>query len=1844
MQVAIENPPKPMKEAQSMAAAGSGLCSSARESRGFEPESWEYPKIDTVTANCEVSETNTLISLKPLRGPEEQQQEECEGASTCTSLSAGGENVCSQDEVNNNSLPSQPNKENVHAHDPSESRAAIDNQLSSICSEASNCPTEGSLELGTALWNKNEDVFEVVCETQEECSAPDVESLGSDSRCERIEFLEAWAYQEAPLLTKGCEVSTEELFRDSSDQEVGVCTEHSYCCVSEEAAKRHRDAQQYGLKAIPGKSQSGNFAASNSIGLTAEEEIQATASKNIQEMQPRNSSSFLNVLYSASEEYSEDMLRPALSGNDGIPKDANLQCDLPSAGSLVEENKPVLVEANKSISRKDTLGWLQNSCSTSMNLLPSCHDSLDFGNKGCEEQLLWAPANSSSRTEIPKSASATCLHAADPSCTIDVNLVTNDENIKPTPFYQQHPFVQKTDWVLDSSSFLDNLSREELLGACAKLEMQNAGRLLHNWKELSSTKQTGGSYPTASEAFQNNSASQLNGAGIRVAAMETAQGKGCGHSDQRRNNVRSDVDAHCTVLGSICLDGDVLKANSSTLRTEADTEEVDRLEMCRSPVSPSWECNGETGDAASHCAGSEAAESKWDSVCPVSRLSNGFSKAEPSESNEKMLEQKTEGEGDDHRVNAEEDLDGNVIVYPPGRNTEHKWIKTSWEVDSDGMEKAESVKMYDDELRSGKSKKPTCGRDLDKAIPPFEVGRHIKDHNKEELEQSEIHFSSSLPDHSSLSSDPQDHVKQEKHSVYLENLYPKGFGQPRETLSQMDIQAFVGQNHHLDKIECFSQDNETLESEVLTCQQHLFSTSDKQVSDNAMQTVTCSAEETQKPFYRDRNASLCPKSVADTIMSAPVLLAENGMEETLQRNREGYDSMNKTGPESGESIELQHAEMPLERLENASERLKLNGLNGMDQDPHKGNSELHSVSQSVNRSPLDVLGKNCILTMNYQPASSSNQNSFQLEPTTSSVAYGQKTLEGLHSKLCKDHELLSITHIPLEIQLAQNEPPASLSPDVFCSPPAKEYLTVTVSLERQADSHINTLVSAGKKSSRSVKEDAYRGSPPENKEMSRNTVANKQGGVLIRETGPVTSNSTDPAKMFNLSTEDNKGKSSLAAEKMKLPVHSFSNAKNSSGVPLQDLKFPFGEEEMSVPYKGEIQGSLHFAHLPRHVLEVGLSKGLAYAKDLSNRGIMKWNSQNIGQALQSKVFSPSSPPRNICSCKPYASLGASVLKASPKRFRNKTSLLSAKNRQEQVGNPTKLWSHSISKGKTTLANKARASARANGSTFLQRTMQGETEKNPARYVTFRDAVRTGSLLTQRMPVVGHPSADTANELRALSVTKPQGSPEQPSVVQSTVKGRENPCSTLKRLKRPKEPEGLFGWISLEAMSRSPSFSFRNCCQTSANNAMSAASLSCTFPQGLGSNRLRGAHKIRQLLPLRRQAGRTCKKLFFQGLFKVMSKRRLLKNSAFLNNPAKIVLEHEPQFINYTCLATKPAKAIENKMALIQNQMPQSTAAQSSFRLSQCTKESKLLRRLAVVADKLLSPSRNPQKLEPLLHSTDLSPVTHKYGLHRSKKLLDVFSCVNLNLNSQWVSNDSCYVKMLSSQFLALYPVESTNLFFLELSNKAHLAFSAPLLLHVQMDSTATRNFLEIMSVESGSNRGALTEVHTLQSSEWIFFFLLSQSFLGIAPTHEGVRVPIKSSATSAPFAAEKDRRHVTVAKQLSCSLLGFHTMLALSSPGCYRVWTRKRHLTSRIPTIQRLMLLQFIQGLKGLKSSTSVSADLFTSFPHLLGRVLSIWSQHGPSTCSSEFTPLHSDCCKWQPVATAASHLSLCNR
>ncbi|XP_060699777.1 uncharacterized protein wu:fi75a02 isoform X2 [Hemiscyllium ocellatum] len=105
------------------------------------------------------------------------------------------------------------------------------------------------------------------------------------------------------------------------------------------------------------------------------------------------------------------------------------------------------------------------------------------------------------------------------------------------------------------------------------------------------------------------------------------------------------------------------------------------------------------------------------------------------------------------------------------------------------------------------------------------------------------------------------------------------------------------------------------------------------------------------------------------------------------------------------------------------------------------------------------------------------------------------------------------------------------------------------------------------------------------------------------------------------------------------------------------------------------------------------------------------------------------------------------------------------------------------------------------------------------------------------------------------------------------------------------------------------------------------------------------------------------------------------------------------------------------------------------------------------------------------------------------------------------------------------------------------------------------------------------------------------------------------------------------------SRFGLHTVLALSSPACYRLWTRQRHF-GRAPDTHRPFLTQFGESLG--KLTLPVGSDRpFWCLNCALGGVVSWWSQHYPAprfstsppnnygrSTPSDLQPLNFDCIK----------------
>lgn len=1501
-----------------------------------------------------------------------------------------------------------------------------------------------------------------------------------------------------------------------------------------------------------------------------------------------------------SEEHLENDIRPVLSETDSTQKEADQLCAFLSDGCMstkVEENSPFLVEDSNIACRQEISGGLQNSSTVNINSVPTYLDSLGDGAKLCQEGLPKIESNSDTKKGILNSASATHPHIANSTSTGGTHLGINEENHERSQVSEEHSFTQQADVTLCRTDFLDSLPGEGIPGLCAKLQSGNTDCLLHHRRKLPSANQKCGS---------------------------------------------------CILTSVPCMLNDAEK-RATDVSAPANTEEVDRLEMnCASvPIRTAGllEYDVKGCDSPPNESNLDGTDGSLNSVCSMGVSSTGLSQADSLEFSAEAENQKADDE-DNGGVNAEEILDVEISVYPPDKNLEQELIKASLEV-SDRVEMMESIKVYENCLGNNMNEKSTGGKSLDKIVHPLKFCSFTKGESQEELKKYQTHPSSFL-DISSLDliSDHPDCTKQQNHPILDKNP-----GQ-----HQTNVHSLACQDRHVKSLDSFNQKNvKPQEMRILACQQYALVISKKQMEDNTVQVVNRSLEGTQKSVICSTDESVCPKRDQHlTPQTHPVLFIKNGVQETFQPSmrvkRSCYNKASElnSNPLKKGLIELNYTGKFLECLGHTFEQLKSSRF--IHKRGHQRTTEFCSILRSVRRRSLAMRNK-CFLKFRSKPRLLPSHISFLLNSLMFTTAGDQRTMEGVHSKLFKD----SFICVSLGVQPTQNlaaclprkdEPSTLLSLNVFNS-------SAAAALERKADEHIQLVFSEDGESCCSV----YVDSPSGSKEILVSTVHSIPGAEVVGEILPITSCGPEPSKKIKQSSDNYQRRHSLITEKIKVPIHLLS--KGFSRAPLDLLLV--GKEEI-IPFKSEIHIRPPFFCPLECVSELSLNEGHADAKDPSKPAIVKQH------ALQLKVVFPSVTPRILCSTVPCLSLSDSLFEALAKWFSSKERNLQST--EKLARDQRKPLDYLVNIGNKAPINK-RTSETGKSPAFMKRILQEEMEQCSAEYTTFSDAVsqqwggedkgEANNLFTQRSSRTEQLVASCCNKVVALSAGKPED-PTWTLMVGNIVEYSENkhPCSTLRGLKRPKRSKDLIGLEYMEAKDsedRSPSRCFRNHSQQSTNISIPVAPVLCMLPQAFSFWHSRNqvtfesTHKIGQSLPLSRRSRNICKKDRMQGHFKVRRKSNQIKNSAFLKHFLEIVPKHNCNLTSSVHLAIKSA-VIENKVAVMWDQTPKQRANRSiSLDISgasEHTKDPTVMKRLSALANNLLVPSTNPQKFKLSMNSIDLFPLTEKNSLLRRKKLLEVFSWVNTKLNSRWIKGNEYSAKMFNSQSLALYPVESTNVSVLEPSNRIPLAFSNPkfpLSFNIKMGSSPIRNTLGITSLHSATNRVALGKPEALLPAKWTFSFLLSQSSLGDSPVYEGSCVPAESCIASASLHAAKDSRRYAVAKKSSgCSMFGLQTVLALSSPGCYRVWTRERNLTSQIPAIQRLTVLQFAQGLKGLKCSSSVSADLFSSLPYLLGRVLSIWSQHGPSTCPSEFTPLHSNRCKWQPVTTATTSLGLGNR
>ncbi|XP_019282325.2 protein PRR14L isoform X1 [Panthera pardus] len=429
------------------------------------------------------------------------------------------------------------------------------------------------------------------------------------------------------------------------------------------------------------------------------------------------------------------------------------------------------------------------------------------------------------------------------------------------------------------------------------------------------------------------------------------------------------------------------------------------------------------------------------------------------------------------------------------------------------------------------------------------------------------------------------------------------------------------------------------------------------------------------------------------------------------------------------------------------------------------------------------------------------------------------------------------------------------------------------------------------------------------------------------------------------------------------------------------------------------------------------------------------------------------------------------------------------------------------------------------------------------------------------------------------------------------------------------------------------------------------------PNSAGCDEIHGAFGNtsyqKRVLPLKKQPHRTCKKVSYQEQVNIGKKISKIRSSAFLKSSSETIPTKAHRFLS-SCAMSAPAQLepetvpTRSLMSHIPKQKVTPCHSLRSLNVRKPTKESALLNKLSILASRLV-PATKTQKLRYRRCSSELLPVAKSYKRLRYKRFLDGFSYNTMQLNPYLAS--SGWDKRPNSKPLTLYSLEAIKMSFIDLSNKVpSLLFGSeifPMSFHMKSGSECMTESPRTFPEHCAPARLALGEAPRClsQPPKWTFSFFLSHSCPGMATFREdtGPHGQAYAQAPSQPPGPLQDYGGTAIVQtRAGCSVLGLHTLLALCSPGCYRIWTKKRSFSSHMPTMQRLFMTQFTQGLKGLRSPASIADKVFCSLPYSVGRVLSIWSQRGPSTCPFEISTFHSTHSKRQPtLSTTNSHTML---
>ncbi|XP_003797500.1 protein PRR14L isoform X2 [Otolemur garnettii] len=432
-----------------------------------------------------------------------------------------------------------------------------------------------------------------------------------------------------------------------------------------------------------------------------------------------------------------------------------------------------------------------------------------------------------------------------------------------------------------------------------------------------------------------------------------------------------------------------------------------------------------------------------------------------------------------------------------------------------------------------------------------------------------------------------------------------------------------------------------------------------------------------------------------------------------------------------------------------------------------------------------------------------------------------------------------------------------------------------------------------------------------------------------------------------------------------------------------------------------------------------------------------------------------------------------------------------------------------------------------------------------------------------------------------------------------------------------------------------------------------ASRKAQDPNTARCDQIHGAFGKKEILPLKKQPHRTCKKVSRQEQVSVGRKISKIRSSAFVKSSSDPISTKVHRLLSSS--AVSPPTQLEPKTlpaSSLISHIPKQKATPChplrSMNFRKPTKEAALLNKLSILASRL-APAAKIQKLRYQRCSSELLPVAKTYKRLRYKRFLDGFSYSMTQLNPYLAA--SGWDKRPNSKPLTFYSLEAIKMSFIDLSNKMpSLLFGSeilPVSFHMKSGSDCVAGSSRTFPEHCAPARLALGEVPRYQSqpSKWTFSFFLSHICPGMATFREdaGLHSQAHTQAPPQPPASLQDYGGTAIVQtRADCSVLGLHTLLALCSPGCYRIWTKKRSFSSHMPSMQRLFMTQFTQGLKGLRSPASIADKVFCSLPYSVGRVLSIWSQHGPSACSFEISALHSTPSKQQTsLGTVSSHTIL---